>query len=187
MHGQGPLQSLALASDVANQVAAANQAVDDLGPDHSSQRSGVLHWMSHREATDNMATAVQSGEPTEFGRALHAVQDYFSHFGHGFVLESGEDGEGLYQLLLAQDDFDPSEYGGLSLEERIENADQWGHFGASRDYRLGLSDFDPDEYDANDEWDQLMRDESLYWIWLFIQIYFELEPEENANASANRE
>lgn len=166
---------MALASGVAHQVAAADQAVDDWGPDHSSRRSGILHWMNHKQATANIAEAVKTGDPVAFGRALHAVQDYFSHFGHGFVLEDGGDGQELYRTLLEQDNVDPSQYGGLSLEERMQNADQWGHFGASRDYKLGLSDFDPDQYDPDDPWDQLMLGESLQWIWEFVQVYLEQE------------
>jgi hypothetical protein len=173
----GVEEANALATNLSEKVAEANQAVDCVNcPESSVRRSGVLHWMNHKEANANMAEVVQSGDPEAFGRALHAVQDYFSHFGQGFVLENGlwEEGPELYLERLMQDDFDPSEHGGLDLETRLDNAKHWGH---------GTAGSWPDDYDPTDSWDQLMRDESLYWIWLFVQIYFELEygmlPEED--------
>jgi RHS repeat-associated protein len=163
-YGIGAEEAGALATNLAKQVSDTNQAVDcKLCPDSSARTSGVLHWMNHKEANANMAEVVQSGDPEAFGRALHAIQDYFSHFGQGFVLESEEDGRELYEKLLKQDDIDPSEHGGLDLETRLGYVEHKGHF----PHRW------PDDYDSSDAWDRLMRDESLYWIWLFVQIYFE--------------
>jgi hypothetical protein len=124
--------------------------------------------MNHEDASATMAEVVESADPEAFGRTLHAVQDYFSHFGQGFVLERGEKGQELYKAFLARDDVDPSLHGGLDLETRMKNAKDWGH-----SWTTFSTDFDPDAFNWNDQWDLLMVSESQEWIWLFLQIYFE--------------
>ena len=136
-YGLGAEARASLATSVSEQVSAADQGVDcPACSDSSAKKSGVLHWMSHREAKENMADAVQSGDPVEFGRSLHAVQDSYSHFGQGFEgLDTKEVGQGLYETRRLEDDIDPSAHGGLELEIRRENAKQWGHSGASARHR----------------------------------------------------
>jgi hypothetical protein len=162
-------QANALASDLSKQISEADVAVDcKFCPDSSAKKSGVLHWMSHKQAEETVATARKAVDPKAFGRSLHAVQDYFSHFGEGYEgLETGAKGERTYQELLEQDDFDPSEHGGLSLETRMQNSGDWGHFWA----RVG--GYNPDIFNNEDTWDQLMAAETDYWILLFLITYFQ--------------
>ena len=154
-----------LATDLAQTVAAADEDVDcKVCADASYVKSGVLHWLTHQEATALTAAAVETGNPIEFGRALHGLQDYGAHFGQGYVLEAGAKGQSLYARRLATDDLDPSVHGGLELSTRLENARQIGH----------LRNLDTDDYVPNDSWDRRMREESLAWIHQFAQRYFEL-------------
>ena len=77
------------ASAVALQVAEANRAVDaPLGPD-SSLLGHTPHWYSHAEARVAGESAIAAADPQQFGRASHAIQDYYTHFGAGFT---GRDG-----------------------------------------------------------------------------------------------
>lgn len=178
-------QASALASDLSKQVSEADVGVDCKAcPDSSAKKSGVLHWMSHKQAKENIMSAGKAGDPKVFGKGLHAVQDYFSHFGEGYEgLETGAKGEQIYRELLEKDDFDPSEHGGLSLETRLENSQDWGHFWA----RVG--GYNPDIFNNEDAWDQLMVRETDYWIWLFVMAYFEKEygqpPEDNNEPQEN--
>jgi hypothetical protein len=169
-YGMGIREANALATNLSEQVANADQGVDCKScSDSSARRSGVLHWMSHSEAARNMAEVVQSGDPEAFGRTLHSIQDYYSHFGQGFNLERDDAGQELYRKLLSEDDLDPALYGGLDLETRMENAGDWGH-----SWTTFSTEFDADEFLWSDEWDLLMVSETKDWIWLFLQIYFEL-------------
>jgi hypothetical protein len=133
--------------------------------DASWKRSGRLHWMSHREATENMARS-QTGNPEKFGKALHAIQDYYSHFGKGYEgLTTDGAGTDLYDSLFALDDIDPSAHGGLDIETRRKHAEEKGHAGSTVGGR------NPDRL-INDAWDQLMMKETKAWIWSFTAMYF---------------
>ncbi|HOV48080.1 MAG TPA: RHS repeat-associated core domain-containing protein [Anaerolineae bacterium] len=154
-----------LAADLARTVAAADEDVDcKVCANTSYVESGVLHWLTHQEATTLTAAAVDTGSPIEFGRALHGLQDYGAHFGQGYVLEAGAKGETLYARRLAADDLDPGAHGGLESTARFDNARDFGH----------LRHLDTDDYVPHDSWDRRMREESLTWIHQFAQRYFEL-------------
>jgi len=79
---------------LAEQIATANQGVDNWGADNSLW--SPMHWYTRVEAETLLEAAVRSGDPVEFGRALHAFQDYYSHRSRGYTIPGGLIGMGVY-------------------------------------------------------------------------------------------
>jgi hypothetical protein len=56
----------------------------------------------------------------------------------------------------------------VSLELREYFAQDWGHAGKSKILKI-----DPDAFDWNDPWDQIMVEETKYYLWEFLLYWFE--------------
>jgi RHS repeat-associated protein len=101
--GYDPMFVHRQASAVALQVAEANQAVDE-NPSDSSLFGHTLHWYSHAQAREAGRNAIAAADPEEFGRASHAIQDYYTHFGSGFTGYTGQEGVNDLRRRLATED-----------------------------------------------------------------------------------
>jgi hypothetical protein len=183
--GYPPLDCQAIASSVAARVSAANYRVDEqlLVPD-SSLFPGTLHWYSHREARAMVVEAVATANPEVFGRGLHAVQDYFEHFGQGYTWLPGRWGERSYTSRAQMDDMasvtEVTLAPPVGEDQRLKNSRRLGHVNTATavafvDRMLGHpSGYEsPDHFDPADAWDQLMVDESRYWIAQFAAVYLD--------------
>ena len=153
-----------MANDLAVSIADANQAVDSIrqNPQYKSTDPGTPHWYNHAQATTWLQEAVDTGDQKELGEALHALQDYFSHFGQGFIAERGDDGETRYEELLGLDDREPF----VTEEEWRDRSRAWGHGTYGRWWTW-------DEFDWNDSRCELMVRETIAWIHAFLRAYFE--------------
>ena len=82
--GYSPRVAATIAMNIAASVAAANQGVDEVQPEHPdyAARAGSPHWWNHGEAQQAVMGA--GGDPAAFGRALHGAQDYYSHEYQGY-------------------------------------------------------------------------------------------------------
>ncbi|MCP4422610.1 MAG: hypothetical protein GY805_38865 [Chloroflexi bacterium] len=154
-----------LATNLAKTVAGANQSVDDPGEHPEwlpTKLSSTPHWYNHNQATTWVQEAVDGIDAEMFGQSLHALQDYFSHFGQGFIAEIGDSGENLYALRLAWDDRQPF----VTEEVWRERSREWGH-------GTNLSPKSWDDFDWNDPRCQEMVEENIYWIYQFLEVYFQ--------------
>ena len=155
-------EAKALAADLAGAISDANQAVDNaIGPD-SSLLPGTPHWYNHSQAADAAQQGVDNLDPEEFGRAMHGVQDYFSHFGQGFIGESGDAGEELYERLLAEDNHDTF----ATEDEWRERSRSWGHLTVP-----GATSWD--DFDRDDSRCEEMVEETVMWAHRFVRAWFE--------------
>jgi RHS repeat-associated protein len=162
-----------VATQLAEGVASANQWADQ-EPFNISLVPGTNHWKSHEQAREDMEEAVRQASTLSFGYSLHAVQDYFAHFSQGSIALAGAQGRNRWICLWSQDDrfsatgADLEELNPVPVELREFFAQDWGHGGKS--YLLGI---DPDAFDWNDPWDQVMVAETEYYLWEFLQYWFE--------------
>ena len=151
------------ANAVAFQVAESNLAMDNmLGPD-SSVHGDSVHWYSHAEARRVAEDAIVAGDPYLFGRASHAVQDYYTHFGSGFTGYSGRDGVADYARRMAVED--RATLTGVELHslssKPINSVGQaiLDALGQPRSYWRGHAGLYADEYSAFDALDNIMLQE----------------------------
>lgn len=84
-HGWSPED----ATELAATVAAADGGVDRIEIGHDLSTWSRVHWGTHREAEARLWAAVKRGDPVEFGRGLHALQDYYAHRLQGFTIPRG--------------------------------------------------------------------------------------------------
>ena len=150
------------ASAVALQVAEANQAVDAIGGPEPSTRGDTPHWYNHAEARQAGEAAIAAADPQLFGRASHAIQDYYTHFGSGFTGYDGAWGQYDYQARFVSNDRHTltgielsnlptqqlSFLGRAAQANGIPLSDFWGHAGLYKD-----------EYNPYDYVDNVMRKE----------------------------
>jgi RHS repeat-associated protein len=150
---------------LAEQIATANQGVDNWGADNSLW--SPMHWYTRVEAETLLEAAVRSGDPVEFGRALHAFQDYYSHRSRGYTIPGGLIGMGVYLngCINYGEEFN---WGGLAL-----SFVDYGH-GFSKVAHwvtLGLMP-DTDIYDpSSSARDREMRERTRWWIQEFLNGY----------------
>lgn len=164
--GYDPIFVHRQASVVALQVAEANQAVDAIGGPEPSTQGDTPHWYNHAEAREAGEEAIAAADPQQFGRASHAIQDYYTHFGSGFTGYDGAWGQYDYQARLASDDRytltgvelsslpkqQLSFLGQAAQASGIPLSDFWGHAGLYKD-----------EYSPYDFLDNTMRKEYLIY------------------------
>jgi RHS repeat-associated protein len=173
----------AVATRLALDVAGGNQFADQT-PRNFSGAGGTTHWMSHKQARKYMEKelsrtigikGIPDANPFSFGYHLHAIQDYFAHFGQGSIAQAGKEGATWWEFYWSRDDrmsvtgADFDKLNPVPLVIRKLFARDWGHAGKST--ILGI---DPDEFDWDDPWDQIMVEESKYYIWEFLLLWFEI-------------
>ncbi len=175
MYGLAEDVAAALATDLAHEIAGGNKWADDLtNLTNLSPIPGTNHWNCHREGRETIEESINADRlnPWRFGYNLHAVQDYFAHFGQGFIGSMLTQGLEWLEQWLLDDRFsavgaDLEALNPFSLDDRLGHAIEWGHGGHSL-----LELLDPDEFDPNDPWDMAMVDESQYYIWHFLLRWF---------------
>jgi outer membrane protein assembly factor BamB len=157
---------------LAERIAAANQGVDNWGRDNSLWSR--MHWYTRSEAEALLEAAVRNGDPAEFGRALHALQDYYSHRRQGYTIPGGLVGVGIY------------------LNDCISHGEEFGWAGLALsylDYGHGFSKVahritfgvvpDTDAYMRYSFWEErgwAMREETQEWVARFLEIYLRNYP-----------
>lgn len=179
-------ESEKVASQLAESVASANQWADQ-EPFNISAFPGTNHWQSHEQAREGIEKAIRTPSTLSFGYRLHAVQDYFTHFGQGFTAETGAQGMNRWKYVWAEDDrfsvtgIELEAVNAIPVELRELRAMDWGHVGATL---LGL---DPDAFDSEDLWDQIMVEETEYYLWEFLLYWFEYYGEDLLAEDASEE
>ncbi len=177
--GYNSLEALFHAREVAEVVAQANYDVDRNLEDVSS-RGDTLHWRNHREARILTEAAIASADPWRFGRASHAVQDYYTHFCSGFTGYGGKKGVDDYVQRSRPPFEDLETITGIPL--KFIPAQPSRIFGDMnrRAAWYGHGFLYSDEYDPSDLTDSIMRHEYLHYCTLFAASWWErLEAQED--------
>ncbi len=150
------------ATTVAMEVAEANQAVDENTSD-SSLWGHTLHWYSHAQARAVGEDAIAAADPSLFGRASHAIQDYYTHFGSGFTGYGGRRGVADYDSRLALEDEHTLAGADLGSLPSNKPSTVLGRtivdLGLPRSSWKGHAVIYSDEYNAFDALDNVMRRE----------------------------
>ncbi|MBN1315450.1 MAG: hypothetical protein JXA42_08280 [Anaerolineales bacterium] len=177
VYGMDEQQAEIIAADIALGVANGNQWADDpYNIQNVSAFPGTNHWQSHKMAREGMEGFLNQSnlDPFMFGYNLHAVQDYYAHFGQGHIANILDAGFLIWSVDWIMDDRysvtgeDLEALNPVSLLERLIYSPDWGHL-------LSTVGYDTDDFDFNDPWDQAMVDESKYYIMQFLLLYYEAE------------
>jgi RHS repeat-associated protein len=185
-YGLNPLDAETHASGLARTIAEANHATDRLVsldnsalPTHSN-----VHFLSHRQAQGLMEGTLrqyehgQPASPADFGRALHAVQDYHRHRGLGFTAMSGRFGQMqyLWHVVCDGEQFD---FFAFLLDAR-----NWGHLQASVREKatrhlfpsLWSPALNPDAPLGSYPGDNLMIEETVRYVGAYVAQFYAWSP-----------
>ena len=126
------------------------------------------HFTSLADAEGRLLEGISARDISDFGGALHAYQDYWSHTRKGFSFEFGDAGEAAINRICPEC---RTLLGEELLSSRSRAPGHLGHAYAD-DYTPGAWWFTPD---PNDVWMEMGTE---YWLVLFFCDLYGIDPHE---------